>query len=444
MNIKEKAKNFAIRAHAGQVRKSDPGKPMIIHPINVGNILNEYGFDDNVISAGYLHDVVEDTKYKLSDIVDNFGDDIASLVEGASEPDKSLSWEERKEHTISSIKELDLRHKAIICADKISNLEDLHILFGISGKKDFSKFKRGFDKQKWYYEGVYCSLILNEDEFFPMFVRLKELIDYVFNDKCDNFIKNEIFKDNSLYYDELVKINFRNDEIFKLNSVLCNTRPFVIEFTGTPRTGKTSLINNLYDFFKKKGFSVVVLEEFTTSKKYKEEIFPSLKGKSKKIINTEIPKYVYKQLNDAMSGDYEIILVDRSLFDRLIWADRLYLMDGFSLNEYNDYIDKYISVIKNNIDIIIGTYVDSITALRRDYFAHLSLGNRSFLNTSNIDSYNKSFFRMKDLAFREKINFYDFNTFNKSMNDVSFEVVNVLLSHMKETYIKRIFDEFDM
>lgn len=154
--------------------------------------------------------------------------------------------------------------------------------------------------------------------------------------------------------------------------------------------------------------------------------------------------YVYEQLTHAMSGDYDIIIVDRSLFDRLIWADRLYLMDGFSLDEYNNYIDKYISIIKDNIDIIIGTYVDSITALRRDYFVHLSLEKRSFLNISNIDSYNKSFFRMKDLAFREKINFYDFNTFNKSMNDVSFEVVDVLLGYMKETYIKRVFDEFDM
>ena len=38
---------------------------MIIHPINVANILCEYDFDDNVIAAGYLHDVVEDTKYRF-------------------------------------------------------------------------------------------------------------------------------------------------------------------------------------------------------------------------------------------------------------------------------------------------------------------------------------------------------------------------------------------
>ena len=91
MNIEEKAINFAIKAHYGQVRKSEKDKPMIIHPINIGQILKEYEFDSNVIAAGYLHDVVEDTKYEEKDILNKFGSDIASLVMGASEPDKSLS-----------------------------------------------------------------------------------------------------------------------------------------------------------------------------------------------------------------------------------------------------------------------------------------------------------------------------------------------------------------
>ena len=120
-------------------------------PINVANILEQYNYDDSVIAAGYLHDVIEDTKYTEKDIEKIFGTDIASLVISASEPDKSLSWEERKQHTIETIKNLDLRHKAIICADKISNLEDLRIISEIKGKYDFSCFKRGFEKQKWYY-----------------------------------------------------------------------------------------------------------------------------------------------------------------------------------------------------------------------------------------------------------------------------------------------------
>ena len=176
MKMIDEAFEFALNAHDGQRRKSDLDKPMIIHPMNVANILNEYGFDENVIAAGYLHDTVEDTPVTFENIKEKFGDDIASLVYGASEPDKSLSWEERKQHTIDTIKTLDLRHKAIICADKISNLEDMRILFEIKGEYDFSAFKRGFENQKWYYTEVYKNLIEGEDNH-PMFDKLKILID---------------------------------------------------------------------------------------------------------------------------------------------------------------------------------------------------------------------------------------------------------------------------
>ena len=110
MNIKEKAKEFAIKAHEGQVRKSEPEKPMIMHPIAVAKILEDYGYDDNVVAAGYLHDVVEDTKYTLDDIQNEFGSDIKNLVDTASEPDKSLSWEDRKKHTINIIKAKSFRN----------------------------------------------------------------------------------------------------------------------------------------------------------------------------------------------------------------------------------------------------------------------------------------------------------------------------------------------
>ena len=113
MNVKEKAKLFAIKAHMGQVRKNEPEKPMVIHPISVGGLLEEYGYDDLVVAAGYLHDVVEDTKYTIDDIETEFGKEVASLVMSASEPDKSLPWEERKQHAIELTKNLPLRNKLV-------------------------------------------------------------------------------------------------------------------------------------------------------------------------------------------------------------------------------------------------------------------------------------------------------------------------------------------
>jgi len=443
MNVKEKAKAFAIKAHEKQVRKSEPEKPMVIHPINVAEILEEYEFDDNVIAAGYLHDVVEDTKYTIRDIEELFGSDIASLVMGASEPDKSLSWEERKTHTIESIKELDIRHKAIVCADKISNLEDLRNLFERNGEYNFESFKRGFDSQSWYHNNVYNSLVNNEDENHPMFIRHKNLVDYIFNNiKNDEYNKEVIFKDKEEEYKKLLNLHYRKLEIYKMSKFIINKKPYIIEFTGTPRTGKTTLINNLLDFFKKAGFKVSVIEEFTTSKKYKKEIYPLLKDKYKNIVNTEIPKYVLQELEETIKENPDIIIIDRSLFDRLIWVDRLHIKNGMSDEEYNDYKKKYIPLIKEKIDIIISTYTDSITALKRDYNANLSLENRNFLNEDNVNEYNKSLLNMKELAIEENIDLKLFDTTNESIRETSFKVADEILKSMRDKCIKKLQEEY--
>ena len=443
MKITEKAKSFAIAAHIGQIRKSDKEKPKIIHPINVANILQEYNFDDNVIAAGYLHDVIEDTNYTKEDLLKSFGEDVVSLVLGATEEDKSLSWEERKQETITKVKTLDLRHKAIVCADKISNLEDLRIIFEINGKKDFSAFKRGFDKQKWYYTGVYDSLIYNEDEKNDMFVRLKLLIDYIFYDNKHDELERKIFSDNIEEYNKLKKFHYRKQEIYKMKSVLEKNKTYVIEFTGTPRTGKTTLMNNLYDFFKKGGFTTSTLEEFTTSKRYKKDIYPRLKNEYKSVINTEIPKYVLGDLNTEVSKDYDIILVDRSLFDRMIWMDRLYNKNGVTKEEYDNYINKYTPLIKNKINIVLGLYTDSLTSLKRDYYANISLEKRTFLNEKNINEYNNSLVNMKELSSKFNINFHMFDTTNKSEREISFQVLDVILSDMRKQYIDILNKEFN-
>ena len=443
MDMKEKAKLFAIKAHKGQIRKSDKEKPMIIHPINVANILSEYGYDDNVVAAAYLHDVIEDTKYTKEDLLKEFNEDIVSLVLGATEEDKSLSWEERKTITIDKVKDLDLRHKVVVCADKISNLEDMRIIFEVNGKRDFSAFKRGFDKQKWYYTEVYNSLIYNEDKDYVMFSRLKLLIDDIFYDNKHDELERKIFEGRKDEYNKLIRLHYRKQEIYKMISVLDKNKPYVIEFTGTPRTGKTTLMNNLYDFFKKGGFTTSTLEEFTTSQRYKKEIYPRLKNEYKSVINTEIPKYVLENLNMAIDKNNDIILIDRSLFDRMIWMDRLYNKNGVTEREYNDYIDKYTKIINDKIDIVIGLYTDSLTSLRRDYTANASLEKRTFLSEDNINEYNNSLMNMKELSNKENINFYLFDTTDKSERDISFEVLDTILTDMRSKYISILNETFN-
>mgnify|MGYP004556765121 FL=1 len=438
MNIKQKAKEFAIKAHNGQRRKSDKEKPMIIHPIDVANILSEYGYDDNVIAAGYLHDVLEDTKYTKEDLLTEFNEDVASLVLGASEKDKGLSWEERKTETINTIKDFDLRHKAVVCADKISNLEDMRIIFEIKGEKNFSAFKRGYEKQKWYYTEVYNSLKYNIDENNIMLNRLKLLIDDIFNNRKNDELEMEIFKNNEDEYNKLKKLHYRKLEVYKMKMVLDNKKPYVIEFTGTPRTGKTTLIKNIEDFFKKCNFSVTVLEEFTTSDRYKKEIKPRLKNEYENIVNMEIPKYVLEDLNTAINKKPDVILIDRSLLDRMIWVERLYNKEGISKENYDNYIKEYIPIIRNKINIIIGTYTDSLTALKRDYKANLSLEKRSFLSKKNVDEYNSALVNVNKISKNNNINFNMYDTTTKSEREVSFEIIDTILSDMRRVYIEEL------
>lgn len=436
MNIKEKAKEFAIKAHKGQVRKNEKDKPMIMHPISVAELLEEYGYDDNVVAAGYLHDVVEDTKYTIEDIEKEFGKDIASLVMGASERDKSLSWEERKQHTIDETKILPLRNKLVICADKINNLEDMMIKFEKNGTRDFSAFKRGEKEQKWYYTNVYKSLIYNEDENLPIFKRLKNVLDIVFEGTEDDYLKNIIFNDNEEYYNELKKLNAMKMELQRLKKLCSLEKSFIIEFSGTPRTGKTTTINNLYDFFKKGGFSISIIEEFTTSKYFKEVFKQKYKDSSKLDSNIAIIEETVKQLQDEINTKKDIIIVDRSINDRQIWNYIRYKKNDMDIKMYNELQLKYKEISKKLIDVLVITYADPITSLKRDYNSSLALEKRSFLNNENITEYNDSVKDLKELFENSVNSLILVDTSNINMNDLSIKVACEVMNVMRSKYIE--------
>lgn len=148
-----KAIEFAVRAHIGQHRKGTK-VPYIVHPLGVAKILIEYGCPDHVVIAGILHDTVEDTPVTIDEIRQTFGWDIANLVEAASEPDKTDTWENRKKHTIGMLKTLPEEAAILVLADKLDNIRAIREDYERYGESLWHRFNRPRDQQKWYYENL--------------------------------------------------------------------------------------------------------------------------------------------------------------------------------------------------------------------------------------------------------------------------------------------------
>ena len=131
----EKAYELASSAHGNQVRKS--GQPYISHPINVAYILAELNAAPEVVVAGLLHDVVEDTEISQEDIAATFNPAIAQLVEGVTKLDRLSSQNKkmsRSETSNENYQKLilamvkDVRVIMVKLADRLHNMRTIQYL----------------------------------------------------------------------------------------------------------------------------------------------------------------------------------------------------------------------------------------------------------------------------------------------------------------------------
>ncbi len=118
----ERAYVAAEKAHSGQKRKS--GEPYITHPVAVAQILADLGIGSKTIAAALLHDTVEDTDYTLDLVRDDFGDEIAMLVDGVTKLDKLKYGDSAQAETVRKMvvaMSKDIRVLIIKLADRLHN-----------------------------------------------------------------------------------------------------------------------------------------------------------------------------------------------------------------------------------------------------------------------------------------------------------------------------------
>ncbi len=122
---------LAADAHHGQFRHS--GEPYFTHPIAVAEIVADLGVDETTIAAALLHDAVEDTSVKLSDVEDRFGPEVAQIVDGVTKLDR-LSFESKEAQQSATMRKMllamakDPRVLVIKLADRLHNMRTISAL----------------------------------------------------------------------------------------------------------------------------------------------------------------------------------------------------------------------------------------------------------------------------------------------------------------------------
>ncbi|RAK05044.1 HD domain-containing protein [Halanaerobium saccharolyticum] len=176
-----KAMEYAAKAHRGGYRKGGD-VPYIVHPFEVAMILKENAFEDKIIAAGLLHDLLEDTEVTRIDLKEEFDEEILELVLSASEElpgREERSWDLRKNHTIDYLqKEASFINKAICCADKLSNARSILRDLEKESEGFWQRFSAPKKKQQWYYESLVVSL--KELEGLKMYGEFKEVVSEIF------------------------------------------------------------------------------------------------------------------------------------------------------------------------------------------------------------------------------------------------------------------------
>jgi len=124
----QRAYRLAASSHGEQRRKS--GESYISHPLAVAKVVAEFGLDDVAISAALMHDAVEDTAVSLEQIVEEFGDAVAHVVDGVTKLDR-VHFDSKEAQQAASVRKMmiaiaqDARVLIIKLSDRLHNMETI-------------------------------------------------------------------------------------------------------------------------------------------------------------------------------------------------------------------------------------------------------------------------------------------------------------------------------
>ncbi|WP_395318570.1 RelA/SpoT family protein [Fructilactobacillus frigidiflavus] len=142
VNTIKRAYEFAKKAHGDKRRSS--GGTYLSHVTQVAGILAELNMDYETITAGFLHDVVEDSDVQLTDVESEFGSDVSLIVDGVTKISK-IKYKSNKEQLSENYRKLllvmckDIRVMIVKLADRMHNMDTLESLGNVAQQKKFAE-----------------------------------------------------------------------------------------------------------------------------------------------------------------------------------------------------------------------------------------------------------------------------------------------------------------
>ncbi len=145
---------IATSSHRNQTRK-ESDLPYISHPAMVALKLQKYDFDEEIIAAALVHDVLEDTDYSPEMFRTQLGEEVWKIVTAVTN-ETGMTWEEKKRAYIESVRMAGIGAKAVALADKVHNAESLLVAYSDQGTEVWKYFKAGRDMKLWFEDAMYA------------------------------------------------------------------------------------------------------------------------------------------------------------------------------------------------------------------------------------------------------------------------------------------------
>ena len=224
------------------------------------------------------------------------------------------------------------------------------------------------------------------------------------------------------------------EKVLKLKKERRQKRPIVIEFSGSPKSGKTSCINSLELFLKRNGFKVKTIQERASVCPISDKLSPMFN-----VWTSCMSLSGMIGILENKSNDMDVLILDRGIFDALCWFN--WLVDKEKMEkEQLEIIENFLLMddLVKPIDIVFSFTADPETSIEREYTHLLTDKLGTIMNPVVLTEYKQSVIenQTKKSRFFHKI--FPIDTTDKSQDDVGKEVTGKTLDALNDLLIEKV------